>query len=211
MDPPQGSLQWSLQWTRKVSSMAKHISKTITLTLTPSTVSMANDLLLRLLVGGDDAVREGDLFKSGEKVVVSWTKDHIRGFGLTNNDKRLVGDLREDMAAASLFMVVQAAVAKGAPVSFINQSLFHVQVERFGVVGEDGEVIRHDYVVDSDFSMPYLSLQKCKAHPTGVEMYVFNKKWKAKYGGKLHYDGEALKAQYPEQWAEAAQIAQACV
>jgi len=191
--------------------MAKHISKSITLTLTPSTVSMANDLLLRLLVGGDDAVRAVDRFKSGEKVVVSWTKDHIRGFALTNNDKRLVGDLREDMAAASLFMVVQAAVAKGAPVSFINQSLFHVEVQRFAVTGEDGEVIRHDYVADWDFSMPYMSLQKCKGEVTGMEMYVFNKKWKAKYGGKLHYKGEALKAEYPQQWAEAAQIAKACV
>jgi len=191
--------------------MTKHVSKSITLTLTPSTVGIANDLLLRLLVGGDDVVRSVDLFKSGEKVVVSWTKNHIRGFALTNNDKRLVGDLREDMAAASLFMVVQAAVAKGAPVSFINQSIFHIHLERFGVMGEDGEVIRHDYVADSDFSMPYLSLQKCQSHPTGMELYVFNKKWKAKYGGRLHYNGEALKAQYPEQWAEAAQIAKACV
>ncbi len=191
--------------------MAKHVSKSITLTLTPSTVGIANELLLRLLVGGDDAVRRADRFRAGEKVAVSWTKNHIRGFALSNPTKKLVGDLGKDMAAASLYMTVQAAVAKGAPVSFINQSIFHVQLDRFGVMGEDGEVIRHDYVADSDFSMPYLSLQNCQSHPTGMELHVFNKKWKAKYGGRLHYDGEAMKAQYPEQWAEAVQIAQACV
>lgn len=185
-----------------------NLSQSITLKLTPTTVSLINELLVRLLVGGPDAVRQADMFKSGELVVVSWTKDHIRGWSLGNPDKKFAACKRSNAYASSLFISTQTAVAKGAPVSWISQDTHHIHLERVPVVDEEGNLKRIDYFC-WDTGLAFVSLWNCQRECTGIELHSLNNSWKQTYKGILHYDGAKLKAAYPSQWAEAVSIAKA--
>ena len=187
----------------------REFSKSITLKLTPTTVKLVNALLVPLLVQqktGHHTHHESYRLKSGEKVVLSWTKDHIRGWSLADPDKKFAGCKRNNAYASSLFISAQTAVAKGAPVSWISQETNWIQLERVPVVDEKDNIKRVVYF-DLNTSVPFLTLYNIKRHCTGMELHVLNKKWKQTYGGILHYDGAKLQAAYPEQWAEAIAIA----
>lgn len=212
MDLPYRSSQWSPKWDRKAIAMKKrNLSKSITLKLSPTTVKLVNALLVRLMVQcetGQQTVFEENYFKSGEMVVLSWTKDHVRGWSMADPDKKFAGCKRSNAHASSLFISAQTAVAKGAPVSWISQETHHIQLERVPVVDENDNIKRVLYF-DLNTSLPFITLHNCQRECTGMELHVLNNKWKETYKGILHYDGASLKAAYPSQWAEAVQIAKA--
>jgi hypothetical protein len=184
----------------------RNYSKSIVLTLSPTTVKLVNELRVVSLTQTPD-MNQGR-FKSGEKVALSWTKDHVRGWSMSDPSKAFAGCKRNNAYASSLFISGQTAVAKGAPVSWISQETHHIQLERVPVVDGDGNLKRVQYHCKENGYI-FLILHNCQRECTGMEMHVLNNKWKETYRGILHYDGTSLKDAYPSQWAEAGQIAKA--
>ena len=156
----------------------RNLSKSITLKLSPTTVKLVNALLVRLMVlpeTGQQTVFEENYFKSGEMVVLSWTKDHVRGWSMADPDKKFAGCKRNNAYASSLFISAQTAVAKGAPVSWISQETHHIQLERVPVVDENDNIKRVLYF-DLNTSLPFITLHNCQRECTGMELHVLNNK-----------------------------------
>ena len=137
--------------------MKRNLSKSVVLTLNATSAKLVNQLHVDRLVTG--SIRADRTFRPGQKVTVSYTRDHVRGFSLANPLTRFVGKKTEDAAAASLYVMACMAYERAEEHPFINQSFYHVFLTRHVIVADDdlSKVVRVEWV-DEEFT-PYLTFK----------------------------------------------------
>jgi len=162
------------------------------------------------LVCSTESLEDWCTFKGGERVMVSTTDKHVRGYSLYTPTKMFFGTKLNSFAGSTIFICAMQAMEKSGITEFIQQSLYHIPLTRYDCMGPFHDA---SWYVDDRTGIVWMTLDYPDGvrpeleEPTGWEMHSLNREWKRNYGGLVHYRGDLLKEKYPESWKEAGRIA----